>query len=135
MGIAHVEARVRVFATLNLLVGVLAGLSAILIVANTIRLTILARRDLVSILKLIGAHDLFVRLPFILEGALQGALAGVGALVVLGLVHAVVTSRFAGLLFFPTLLIVAFLTFAAALGGLGAWVATIGPLREHWTKS
>ena len=51
--------------------------------------------------------------------ALQKPLEPLG-LVVLGLVHAVVTSRFAGLLFFPIPLILGFLLFAGVLGGVGA---------------
>jgi cell division transport system permease protein len=56
--------------------------AAILVVANTIRLAVYARRDEIEIMKLVGATDAYVRLPFLLEGALQGVmgalLAGTG---------------------------------------------------------
>lgn len=135
VGIAEMERRVRLFAILNLVVGVLAGLSAILIVGNTIRLTILAREELVEILKLIGAHDVFVRLPFVIEGTLQGFLAAAGAVAVLWGIHAAVASRVAGVLFFSPWVVVGFLGFAAILGGAGAWMATVHPLRVHWRKA
>jgi cell division transport system permease protein len=62
----------------------LLGLAALLVVANTIRLAVYARRDEIEIMKLVGATDGYVRAPFLLEGALQG-LCG-AALAVSGLV-------------------------------------------------
>ncbi len=48
--------------------------AALLVVANTIRLAVYARRDEIEIMKLVGATDGYVRMPFLLEGALQGLL-------------------------------------------------------------
>jgi cell division transport system permease protein len=134
-GLAKVEAKVRAFALLNLVVGLLTALSAILIVANTIRLTIIARMELVEILKLIGATDGFVRWPFLLEGGLQCFVAGVLALAALWGVYAIVASRIAGVLYFSTTPLLMFLTFALMLGGAGAHFATREPLRQHWRKT
>jgi cell division transport system permease protein len=50
----------------------LVGLAALLVVANTIRLAVYARRDEIEIMKLVGATDRYVRAPFLLEGAVQG---------------------------------------------------------------
>ena len=55
------------------------------IVASTVRLSLHARRDEIQIQRLVGAGGTFVRLPFCLEGALQGGLA---ALVALGVLRA-----------------------------------------------
>ncbi len=60
--------------------------AALLVVANTIRLAVYARRDEIEIMKLVGATDGYVRAPFLLEGALQGLL---GAALALGAVLAV----------------------------------------------
>ena len=64
----------------------LVGIAALLVVANTIRLAVYARRDEIEIMKLVGATDRYVRAPFLLEGALQGlcgaALAAAGLLAV-----------------------------------------------------
>lgn len=56
------------------LVGLLAGATAVL-VANTLRLAVYARRNEIEIMKLVGATDAFVGTPFLVEGFLQG-LAG-----------------------------------------------------------
>jgi cell division transport system permease protein len=60
---------------LNLLglgMAVVLGLSAVVLIANTIRLAIYARRDEVSIMKLVGASNWFIRVPFLLEGMIEG---------------------------------------------------------------
>ncbi len=51
-------------------------LAVILLVSNTIRLTVYARRDEIEIMSLIGATDAFIRAPFLIEGAIQGFLGG-----------------------------------------------------------
>lgn len=66
--------------------GALAALvlfASIFLVANTIRLTIYARRLLIRTMKLVGATDRFIRLPFVIEGVLQGLVAAAIALAAL----------------------------------------------------
>ena len=63
--------------------GVILALATLLIVANTIRLTVLARRDELEILSLVGASRAFIQTPFLLEGLLEGAFAGSLALLLL----------------------------------------------------
>ncbi len=60
--------------------GLVLAAAALLIVANTIRLAVYARRDELDILALVGASRTFVRVPFLLEGTLQGLLGGLIAL-------------------------------------------------------
>jgi cell division transport system permease protein len=54
--------------------------AALLVVANTIRLAVYARRDEIEIMKLVGATDGYVRAPFLLEGVLQGLIGAALAL-------------------------------------------------------
>ncbi|MFB3118264.1 MAG: cell division protein FtsX [Myxococcota bacterium] len=65
--------------------GIILALATLLIVANTIRLGIFARRDELEILSLVGASRAFVQTPFLLEGLLQGAAGGA---IALGLLYA-----------------------------------------------
>ena len=71
--------------TMGLLAGLLA-LASLLLVANTIRLSMYARRREVEVMKLVGATDWFIRWPFVIEGVLVGALGGIAAIVLLGVV-------------------------------------------------
>lgn len=63
--------------------GSVLGFAALLIVANTIRLAVYARKDEIEILSLVGASRTFVRVPFLLEGTLQGLAGGLIALALL----------------------------------------------------
>ena len=65
---------------------VLLALASILLVANTIRLSMYARRREVEVMKLVGATDWFIRWPFVIEGVIVGALGGITAIVLLGVV-------------------------------------------------
>jgi cell division transport system permease protein len=72
--------RVR-FASIFLLVAL--SMATAVLVANTIRLAVFARREEIEIMKLVGATDAFVGAPFLIEGILQGFAGGllaVGAL-------------------------------------------------------
>jgi cell division transport system permease protein len=71
--------------TMGLLAGLLA-LASMLLVANTIRLSLYARRREVEVMKLVGATDWFIRWPFVIEGMLVGALGGATAVLLLGVV-------------------------------------------------
>lgn len=82
--VERVHAMLGVARVAALAVGLALCLAAILIVSNTIRLAVYARRDEIEILSLIGATNAFVRAPFVIEGALQGMFGGLlaaGALV------------------------------------------------------
>ncbi len=63
-------------------------LVSILIISNTIKLTIYTKKDLINALKTIGASNTFIRLPFILEGLFQGIL---GATLASGLLFGAVS--------------------------------------------
>jgi cell division transport system permease protein len=66
--------RLRTFAFW--LVVVLGG-AAVVLIANTIRIAIFARRDEIGIMKLVGAGNWFVRIPFLLEGLIEGVVGAV----------------------------------------------------------
>lgn len=56
--------------------GILIILISLILVYNTIRLTIYAKRELIRAMKLVGATNRFIRSPFIIEGIIQGVIAG-----------------------------------------------------------
>ena len=70
--------RIREFLKLGGLSVALLVLSAVIfIITNTVRLTLFARRDEIDVMRLVGATNWFIRIPFYLEGAFQG-LIGAG---------------------------------------------------------
>jgi cell division transport system permease protein len=70
--------------TTALLAGLLV-LASILLIANTIRLSLYARRREVEVMKLVGATDWFIRWPFVIEGVIVGALGGLLAILLLAI--------------------------------------------------
>lgn len=64
-------------------VGFVLSTASVTIIANTIRLTLYTRRDEIEILRLIGATKAFIRIPYLLEGALLGALGSALSLAML----------------------------------------------------
>jgi cell division transport system permease protein len=68
----RIQAMLRLFQAGGLFLTVLVALVTILVVSNTIKLTLFSRREEIAILKLVGATNLFVRIPFLMEGLVQG---------------------------------------------------------------
>lgn len=106
-----------------------AGLAvvAMIIIVNTIRLTVLARRAEIEVMRLVGATAWFIRWPFVVEGAVTGMLAGCAALIVVTGAYAWVVWMARGAL--PFLPLASPLEVAAELAGkvlLGGIVIGIG---------
>lgn len=71
------KTRFRTVAMVGGGMGVLILLASLILVFNTIRLTIYAKRGLIKAMKLVGATNSFIRRPFVFEGLIQGLVAGV----------------------------------------------------------
>ena len=116
---------------IGIVVGGLLCLGIVFIVTNTIKLTIYSRREEIEILKMVGATDWFVKIPFLLEGAIQGILSGIFAIGLLYLGYFLLATKkmhllgFAGLDF--TFLSYAYslsiVLVSLALGLLGCFIA------------
>lgn len=66
------------------------------IIANTIKLTVSARRREINIMKYVGASDIFVRGPFIIEGTIIGIIGAILAFVIVGHGYGLITSNIVG---------------------------------------
>ena len=77
--IAGIRDTLRVF---SLVLAVALGVAAIALIANTIHMAIYARREELEIMKLVGATPWFIRVPFVLEGLVEGLLGGALAVAV-----------------------------------------------------
>jgi cell division transport system permease protein len=65
------------------LLAVLLVVASVLLVSNTIRLSLFSRRREVEVMKFVGVTDWFIRWPFVIEGIVLGALGGVVAILLL----------------------------------------------------
>jgi cell division transport system permease protein len=68
---------------LTAMLAALLVLASVALVANTIRLSIFARRREVEVMKLVGATNWFIRWPFVIEGLIVGAMGGILAVLLL----------------------------------------------------
>ncbi len=74
---------VRYFELGALAVGMILSVASMTIIANTVRLTLYARKDEIEIMRLIGATRAFINIPYLLEGAMLGAVGAAVALAML----------------------------------------------------
>jgi len=110
------------------------------VVSSTIRLSLQRRKIEVEVMKLVGATDGYVREPFVIEGAAQGALGASFAIVVLGVLYLVVRSHLdqrlvalfgAAPAFLPWQLVLVMVALGAVLGAVAAFMS----LRRFVTPS
>jgi len=78
---------------IGLVFGGLLFLAALFIITNTVKLTIYSRKDEIEILKLVGATNRFVKIPFLIEGSIQGFLGGSAALIILFLAYVAIMTK------------------------------------------
>ena len=76
------EAFLLLLRTVGAALGGFLALAALVIVTNTIKLTLYARQDELEAMTMVGATALFIKLPYLIEGALQGLCGGLLALLV-----------------------------------------------------
>ncbi len=122
---------VNLFRLAGYAMGSLFCVAAIFIVANTIRLVIYSRRKEVEIMRLVGATDNFIKIPFYFEGIIQGALGAAIGLGMLSLLFFFITSNAEqGLLtglfrlkFLPPAILSATLLGSMLVGLLGCYIS------------
>ena len=83
--------------TVSAVILVLLIFISIFIIANTIKLTVHARRKEISIMKYVGATNGFIRWPFMVEGIIIGVVSAMFSVLVLGIAYNYITGRAAGM--------------------------------------
>jgi cell division transport system permease protein len=127
---------VTVIRGIGLILGAVLTVAAALTVANVVRLALYARRDEIEIMELVGAPQVYIRGPFVVEGILQGGIGAAAALAGLAVVFLSVYSRYLAPLasainltsirFLPLELCLMLLVGGMAVGCLGGLVAASG---------
>ncbi len=106
---------------------VLLTIASILLISNTIRLSIFARRREVEIMRLVGATNWFIRWPFVMEGVISGVVgATAAALLVLVANHFLIESVVEKMPFLFNATAVPTFTLTIAIIGGGALLGAIG---------
>jgi cell division transport system permease protein len=103
---------------------------ATLIIALALRIAVFARRDEIHVMRLVGARDGFIRLPFLIEGSLTGALGGLVALAFVIVTFSAAGRIIPGLLWLPLPWIAGGLLAGIGFGGLASALAVRKHLRE-----
>jgi cell division transport system permease protein len=114
------EKLVKGFYVTDLVIGIIIFLSVIFVIANTVRLTVVTRQKTIEIAKLVGATDSYIQIPFLIEGALQGAVASLLAVGLLAATFAFARRYLPGILFLEPAGIAVFVAFCAFLGAVGS---------------
>jgi cell division transport system permease protein len=118
----------------GLVIGLAFAAVAVVIIGVTIRLTLLQRAREISIMRLVGATNWFVRGPFLLEGALKGLLGGLLSLALCYAGYLLFRDQsggtFAGLIFFHPFQMLAIVIFGVMLG-LGGSLVSVGRHLRH----
>ena len=78
--VAKLDRLRNIGAVVGLLIGGAFAIASIIIIGTTIRMAVMQRSREISIMRLVGATDGFIRSPFLLEGCIKGALGGFAAL-------------------------------------------------------
>jgi cell division transport system permease protein len=103
---------------------------SIIIIGATIRVSVLARAKEISIMRLVGATDGFIRAPFLIDGFVKGILGGLLAIGLTWIAYRTIDNQLVGLVFFDTRLIVIGVLTGALIGVLGSATSVWSHLRR-----
>ncbi len=96
---------------------------AIILINNTIRLTIYARRDIIQIMRLVGATEGFVRRPFLIEGMLQGVIGSLIASFIIFYMIKIIKIFFLPHILFEPLIMAGLIVFGFFIGLISSYIS------------
>ena len=121
----------RSLTVLNIIIGAIVGLAVAFVVANVVRLTVLARKEGIAIMRVVGATGHFVRIPFLMEGLFHTILSALIALGLLYAVHRVLVQRLPDIAFLSPALVGIFILVGVGAGMVGTLFTLHEVLREE----
>jgi cell division transport system permease protein len=120
----------NIAAAVGLVLGAAFAIVAIIIIASTIRMTVMARAEEIAIMKLVGATDGYIRRPFLLDGLLKGLLGGALALLLTWAANELVSRYVLRTEFFDGRVVLLGLLGGALLGTIGSVLSVGRHLRQ-----
>lgn len=125
--------RIRNIAALvGTVLGGVFALVAVIIIGSTIRMAILARAREIEIMRLVGATNMFVRLPYLIDGTVKGVLGGGLAVSMSWGTTMILGQSLMKTQFFDGRQIALGIAAGGLLGLLGSWVSVGRHLRQVW---
>lgn len=103
---------------------------SIIIIGATIRVSVLARAREISIMRLVGATDGFIRAPFLIDGFVKGIIGGLLALLLTWVAYRAVDLKFLRLVFFDPRFIAVGIVCGALIGVAGSATSVWSHLRR-----
>lgn len=123
--------RLRNIATVaGIALGVAFATVAVIIIGATIRMAVLARAKEISIMRLVGATDMFIRLPFLIDGLIKGVFGGLLALLFVWVANRVINEYFIQTIFFDREMVFVGVVGGAMMGVIGSLVSVGRHLRR-----
>lgn len=120
----------RVAGAATLVLGGAFAIVAALIIGAAVRMAIFARRDEISIMRLVGATDSFVRRPFIFEGLFTGMAGAIIAILLTWFIYNRMSRSLFQLEWLPDMWVLGILLAGGILGGAASSIAVRRHLRE-----
>ena len=114
----------------GLALGLAFAVVSVIIIGATIRMAVLARAREISIMRLVGATDSYIRRPFLVEGFAKGVLGGLFALVMTWIAQALINKYVIHTIFFDARVALLGLLFGALIGLAGSAVSVGRHLRR-----
>ncbi len=114
--------------------GLVFAMVAVIIIGATIRMAILARTGEIEVMRLVGATNAYVRLPYLIDGTLKGIAGGVIALLLSWSANRVVAQSVMQTTFFTTTQMLLGVLAGAMIGLLGSWLSVGRHLRKVWQE-
>ncbi len=112
--------------------GTVFALVAIIIIGSTIRMAILARTKEIEIMRLVGATNTFVRLPYLIDGTLKGLAGGAIAALLSWATVQLVSKNLMTAQFFNADQVMLGIAAGGVLGLVGSWLSVGRHLRRVW---
>ncbi|HEY0929299.1 MAG TPA: permease-like cell division protein FtsX [Gemmatimonas sp.] len=114
--------------------GAVFAMVAIIIIGSTIRMAILARTREIEIMRLVGATNWFVRLPYLLDGTIKGLLGGALAVLMAWGTATMVSRNLMATTFFTGEQVMLGVLAGGMLGLVGSWLSVGRHLRQVWRE-
>jgi len=114
----------------GLVLGFAFAIVSVIIIGATIRMAVLARSKEISIMRLVGATDSYIRQPFLVEGFAKGVMGGLLALVLTWVAQTLINRYVIETVFFTPRVAILGLLFGAIIGLLGSAVSVGRHLRR-----